>query len=328
MNSETRKPFQIPTPESDSIDHRGILSNRSQHAKLTANARPHELLVAHGTVVDPRRNLDIPTVTLSVLVVLPEAPRVSLAIGGHSNAGVGSRRNLNAVEVGNDERLDQVSRLPSLLVEEEMILGHIINLHTALTIVDATPNQDLTSCGASNGVMSTTGNLLDVVVVEDRDLGGIGDGAAIVLLLVFWHTRLAEGVESPRVDITLVVNGERVVVATANVNDILLAETKLTGDQSAFGGAGDHAASELALLSCAPRKDLALLVQSEDVVGAGSQSGDVLEFWDEDGSVCGLDLGREAEDTVIALGVLVVSWDAWEEDLRGRYPSRRPDRYW
>ena len=63
----------------------------------------------------------------------------------------------------------------------------------------------------------------------------------------------------------------------------------------------DDTTPKLVLLSGAPCKDVAFLVEGEDVIGACGEGGDILDIWDENGGVLDEFVGIKAKDPFVVL---------------------------
>lgn len=211
---------------------------------------------------------------------------------------VGSGGNNDSVDTGNLSGFDQDARAsPSIL--DDRIIGEGVDLQATLVTIHATPDQAFAVGGAGNGVVSATADLGDAPVGERLDGDGVGDGGFIVAGIVA-DAGCAETVQAPGVDRAVGVDGERVVVAGADVHNVL-AQAELARLQAVQLVALDDAAAELVLLTRTPREDAAPVVEGEDVVGTTGELLDLLEARDQDGSGLNLVLRIKPKDAIIAL---------------------------
>ena len=144
--------------------------------------------------------LDIIRSTLSSLVVGGEAPAVSLTLLGDDQTVISGSRDELAIDARKDSRLKKKARL-FILIEEHVILVQLGDVHTALGIVDPTPNKNLTGFGDRECVVTATDNLLDVEILEAIDDRG-GLYRIILIILILGNTSLAESVKAPRIDLS------------------------------------------------------------------------------------------------------------------------------
>jgi len=147
--------------------------------------------------------------------------------------------------------------------------------------------------------MGATNNLLDVVLLEILNFSWCTDSAVIFRFL--FNASLAERVQTPGVDVAILLDSEAVIIAATNVDDGFSLQAELTRNESANGGTGDDSAGKLALLTRSPGEDFAFVVSGEDVIGAAGHFDDVLELWDEHWSVLILHGWTEAQSTLIIL---------------------------
>lgn len=152
-----------------------------------------------------------------------------------------------------------------LVINVHIVLRELINRHTTLLVIDATPDENLARFSAGNGVVSAAIEFFDLVTSEVLDQGRNKD--SIISTLRGWNTGLTEGIETPGIDVAILVDSKTVVVARSNFCDLLALETKLTRNESAICGTSDNTTCELVLLPSSPGKDLSLVVESENMVG-------------------------------------------------------------
>lgn len=307
-NAENAKQntHKIPwLPRELALDTVGLRCNiclASKHRELTSCTTPNKLCALESRIVKKGGNFDIVHSTLSGLVVGREAPAVGLTLLGDDNAAIWGRCDILAIDVRNDSRFLEVAR-SVVLINEQVLLVVVGQLHAALGVVDPAPDKDLTRLSDGKTVVATTNNLLDVETLEVCDGRGSGDGVVIVTL-IFGDTGLTEGVEAPRIDLAELVNGKAVVIAAADLGDVLALQTELTRDECANCSSRDDTASKLALFTSAPCKDFALVVKSENVVCTRGERNDILQLGDKSwGALC-RDTTSETQDAVIALLML------------------------
>ena len=161
-----------------------------QHPKLSPNPTIHNLLPSNRRIIHPSRLNHILGRPLPSLIITAESPCISLPVLINSQAGIRSGSDVDTLDIWHDVRSDQVSWL-AVLVEKEMFFVQILDLDTGLVTVNAAPDEDLTSNGASESVVGAACNLLDVVVGEGFDDGGCGDGV-LDRLFVLGYAGLAE----------------------------------------------------------------------------------------------------------------------------------------
>lgn len=194
---------------------------------------------------------------------------------------------MERVHTGLDSGLEQDTGVASLVVDGD-ILVQLVKLEADLVTIDAAPGEELAVLSASQGVVLATINIGNVVVLEGGELGGSEDDG-IILAGVGLDTDLAKVVQTPAVDVTLVVDGKAVVRAAGNLDNLASGQTDALGGKRRHLVALDDPSSELVLLAATPGNNVALDVEGEDVVGAGGEGGDLLECGDEDGSRLNLD---------------------------------------
>jgi hypothetical protein len=260
---------------------------------------------------------------LSSLVVGREAPAVSLASLGDDKAVVSGSCDEFAINVRKDCRLHKESRF-LVLVEEQIILVELGYFNATLGVVDPAPDEDLTRLGDGESMVAAANDLLDIEIAEA--LNNSGSLYRIVLIiLILGNASLTESIESPGIDLSRLVDSKAVVVAAANLCNILPLESKLTRDKSAHGGSRDDTTSKLVLLAGSPREDLALVVESQDVIGSSREGGDILQLRNKNRGALSRDTLLEAQNAIIALCVLRLVVDVGgSRNLLETCPSRRP----
>lgn len=194
---------------------------------------------------------------------------------------------METVHTGLDSGLEQDTGVASLVVNGD-ILVKLVKLEADLVTIDTAPSEELTVLGASQRVVLATVDVGNVVVLKGGELDRSEDDG-IVLACVGLDTNLAKVVQTPAVDTALVVDGEAVVGATGNLDNLASGQTDALGSERRHLVALDDASSELVLLTATPGNNVTLDVESKDVVGTGCEGGDLLECGDEDGSRLNLD---------------------------------------
>ena len=167
-----------------------------------------------------------------------------------------------------------------LVINVHIRLWELVNLHATLVVIDAAPDENLAGLGAGDGVVSAAIDLSDAVRAESLNQGGNED--SVVFVLGCGDAGLAEGIETPSIQLAIFVDCKAVVVARSNLCDLLSLQTELARNQSTLCGPGHNPTCKLILLTSTPDKDLALVIESENVIGTTAKSDDFLELRDED----------------------------------------------
>lgn len=260
----------------DAIGYRSILRNTSQNRELAPCTTPYKLRVFDGGILDLSGLLHIVRSALSGLIVRREAPAIGLAVLGDHQAIIGSSRDMLAVDVGKNRRLHKEARFV-VLIEEQILLVELGNFHATLGTVHPTPDEDLTRLGDGESMMGTTSNLLNIKFCEILNHCWGGDGVVLVVLIL-GNTSLAKSIETPRIDLAGLLDSKAVIIAAADFGDILALETELTGDKCADRSSRNNTTGKLVLLASSPCEDLALVIESEEVIGASGKCNDVLQL--------------------------------------------------
>lgn len=174
-----------------------------------------------------------------------------------------------------------------------------------LTTVHAAPDEAFALVSDACGVVAAARELFHTDAREIGDLGRLYDDCTIAAC-AFRNAGLAVAVKAPGPDIVVLVDGEVVEAACGNGLDLL--DSEFGGVESGSGVALDDATAKLHLLTNTPGIDVALLVESKDMVGAAADVDDVLQLWQK--HWCRLDAvdipavvgAVEAKDTLVALG--------------------------
>ena len=151
---------------------------------------------------------------------------------------------------------------------------------------------------ARDGVVASARNLVNVEVRQALDaLRPHDDGLFAAGAL--GNPRLAEVVEPESIDMSSLGDGEA-VVGPSCYRDDPAADAAPGWRESRRLPPLDDASAQLALLTTAPGEDLALLVQSQDMVVTCSEGGDLAQSGDQHGrlldhdlAICGV--GRESD---------------------------------
>lgn len=189
------------------------------------------------------------------------------------------------------------------VVEDGVLLGEDVIGQTDLVAVDAAPGQELTALGAGEGVVLAAVNVGDLVVAQGLDVAGSHLGG-IVLASVVLYAKLGVVVEAPAEDAALLVDDEAVVRAAGDADGLGAADghgADALGLERRLGVVVEDLAAELVLLAAAPGVDLALVVECENVVGAGGDLRDAADVVDEDGDLLDIDGGVESEEAIAVL---------------------------
>ena len=145
------------------------------------------------------------------------------------------------------------------------------------------------------------GDLGDFLACQGFDEGGFLD-IRLVFTSEGGETGLAERVEAPGVDLVVLGDGKGMVGARVDGSDFVLGQAEFAWLEAVVVLAFNNAATELVLLSGAPGEDVAFFVEGEDVVGTGSEGGDVLDVGNLDRGVLDEFVRIEAENAFIILG--------------------------
>lgn len=313
---------------SSAIDAVGLwcsidIGGRGQDAKLATGSSMVKLLLPDGSVVNVGGNLDVIGSSETGLVVGGEAPRVRepalcdgdgvVASSCSEDDGVLDGRNLGGD--GQDTR-------GATLVLDGGILRELGDWDAHLVAVNATPDKAVTSVSDGNGVVAGTLDADDFLARKVLNKLWLQDDS-IVFSGVLRDASLAVVVETPCPDAVFVVDRERVVVTACNVSDGLLWKTEFSRDQALGLGPLDDAATKLVLLTGAPGKDCAGVVEGKDMVSTASDLGDLLQARDEHGLALNKHVRGEAEDALIAL-YDVVSMDSRYRGMEAKHTRKVP----
>ena len=194
-----------------------------------------------------------------------------------------------ALDVGDDSGLDQDSGL-LLLVEDGVLLGKRARGETDLVSVDAAPRQQLALVVDGQRVVLAAGNVDEHLILQRADQLRLEEVAAVGAGLGL-DAELGVGVEAPGDQPALGVDDEGVVRAAGNLGRLGAVRERpdASGIEGSLVCALDKAAAELALLAGAPGEDLVLLVEGENVVGAGSEVLDFAKHGELEGNPLDLD---------------------------------------
>lgn len=292
----------------DTIDTVGlgcVLSGRGDNTELTAGGGVVEGLASGGGVVDVGGDFDIIGRTQAGLVVGRETPRVGTTVLGNGNGVVTGSCCIDDLTInGGDLGGGGENARRTTLVLHGVLVGEVGDLDSHLVTVNASPCQAVTSVSDGDRVVTTALNAGDGLVGKAfHKLGA--ENNSIIISGVVGDTSLSIVVETPGPDAALVVNSKRVIVSTCDICDGLLGKTELSGNQALCLGTLDNTATELVLLARAPCKDGAGTVESENVIGATRDLGDLLQPGNKHRLALNKDILSEAEDTFIALSSYV-----------------------
>lgn len=148
--------------------------------------------------------------------------------------------------------------------------------------------------------MATALNLLYLVVLELCDHGRLEDNG-IVFTSTLSNTSLTKIVETPCKNLTISSHCEAMVCTTRNITDLLLGKTKLTRYKTGEASTFDDTTTELILLATSPSKDVALMVESENMIASCSDISNFLQLRKLDGSELGGYFLGEAKDSIVTL---------------------------
>lgn len=120
------------------------------------------------------------------------------------------------------------------------------------------------------------------------------------------NTRLTKTIQTPCVDLSGLVDSERMESATANVHDIF-GETEFPRLQAIQPVTLDNTTSQLILLTRPPRKDSTSVIQSEHMVVPTGQVFDLLQRRDKGRSRLDLMAGIETQNAIVTLETVSVT---------------------
>lgn len=160
-------------------------------------------------------------------------------------------------------------RLSLLLSPLPQFLHRWVRLsQTDLRTVRSSASVDLSVVEEEERVVLSPRDLDDLCAVVEGRVESVDDGRdlddALLTTSIGADSRLSERVETPGVHSTVLVDGERMEVSSADGDDVL--EAKSLGSETVDPSTLDDPSSELALLAIAPHEDGSVDRQGEDVV--------------------------------------------------------------
>lgn len=193
-------------------------------------------------------------------------------------------------------RLEENTGVLALIIDG-VLLAELIKLETNLVAINTSPSKELALVGARQRMMLATINVGDLAIFKGSNLGRL-ENDGFILAGIGFNADLAEVVQTPAINLTLLVNSKAVVRAASDFDNLATGQTNALGNQRRHLVALNDATAQLVLLATTPSDDVALVVESEHVVGTSGQSLDVLEGGQQHGSGLDLDGLGEAEDTI------------------------------
>ena len=146
--------------------------------------------------------------------------------------------------------------------------------------------------------MSTTVDADDALATKGIDLSGREDDGLVCAGAVS-DARLPVGIEAPGPHIAGLVDRKGVVTTGTEIDDLVLWETELPGDQPVHASALNHLAAELVLLPPSPSENIARFVKGKAVVITADQFGNFFEAGDDCKVVLDSYGARKPEDAFI-----------------------------
>lgn len=238
---------------------------------------------------------------LANLVGLSEAPGPGGAISGDGNGVLGTTGSGHELLVGDLGGSDQDAVLTGDILDD-VVFAKVVLSNTGLMRVHAAPAEEITISSDDDGVALATRDVGDLVLLEFLDDHGLGDGEEGVGAIIIVDASLAVAVETPGPDLTIDVDGERVVVTRVNRRDLLAAgDVDGTGLETVDTRALNNATTQLILLPVAPSVNNALVVEDDRMISTTDGGDDVLELWDLGGSILDAHGLGETKDTIGSL---------------------------
>lgn len=143
----------------------------------------------------------------------------------------------------------------------------------------------------------------NLVVRELVDEGRLQDHRPVITDILVLDTELTVVVETPGPDFALVVESKGVVGTGSNLGDFDAAlESNTAGAQTrGLHIALNAAAGELILFGRTPGLDFALVVESQDMIGASGDGGDLFWLIEEDRELLDFNVFGKSQDAVTRL---------------------------
>ena len=226
--------------------------------------------------------LDIHRGALASLIVSTEAPRISMTLVVDNDGMISAGGCPDGIaDVGNGCRLDDNADLACVVLDGGRI-RYGRQIQTNLLAIDAAPDECFSVRGDGDGVVLTTSNMSDGVVLEVQSLHDLRSvDCGVIVTSAVRNTGAPKTIRTPAPDAVFRVNGKRVIVSNVNCLVSLQSRTKRRRVESILlvcAGTLHDMISKLVLLSATPGVNDTFVIDSHSMIGATGNIGNVLEI--------------------------------------------------